>query len=311
MHYAIPSQPSLAKQKPAEKPAENPNKQKKSNRFNDAPPYNPPSYVVNTTITDHISTLQKKSPYANPNARKSEIYSSSSSSSSNGGSSKDNGAKQQQPSSLKDFVKRSFASCLTDNERGFVNGALAKLIARITADGRLHVHRWELEPIPRMPSAAPERVTLKAPSLSSRQREEVDEQEEKTNKKRKKNRFSDAPPPSDDWSGGHYSHREQISSISPSHGKDKEKEKSKTVLEGVDQLNNCKEELQMRERRANRFSSSSSGHSLSEASSVIYFQDTDMQGQGGSKGKGRKQRIQIPSSSAAGPQAATDQTTSG
>eukprot|EP01038_Epipyxis_sp_PR26KG_P007462 gene7462-10172_t len=50
-----------------------------------------------------------------------------------------------QPPSLKEFVKRSFALCKNDADRSFVSEELQKMIARVSADGRMQVHRWELE----------------------------------------------------------------------------------------------------------------------------------------------------------------------
>lgn len=53
---------------------------------------------------------------------------------------------QQQPASLKEFVKRSFATCRSDEERNYVSKELQKVLAKVTAEGRLNVHKWELEP---------------------------------------------------------------------------------------------------------------------------------------------------------------------
>ena len=67
-----------------------------------------------------------------------------------------------QPETLKLFVQRSFASCTTDKEREFVNSQLMTLIAKVSAEGRLHVHKWELEPTLRY-IPPPDPAPVKAP----------------------------------------------------------------------------------------------------------------------------------------------------
>lgn len=61
-------------------------------------------------------------------------------------------AKPAMPSSLKKFIEEAFSSCQTPEDRGFVTDELKNIIARVSADSRLNVHRWELEPFPVLPS---------------------------------------------------------------------------------------------------------------------------------------------------------------
>lgn len=65
---------------------------------------------------------------------------------------------EKQPNSLKEFVKRSFAQCSNDFERQHVSKELNSLIEKVTAEGRLTVHRWDLEPTP-LPDATPKTVS--------------------------------------------------------------------------------------------------------------------------------------------------------
>eukprot|EP00975_Prorocentrum_lima_P023310 4900878-Prorocentrum_lima.AAC.1 len=40
----------------------------------------------------------------------------------------------QQPASLREFVKRSFATCTSDAERDYVSKELQKIVSRVTAE---------------------------------------------------------------------------------------------------------------------------------------------------------------------------------
>lgn len=64
-------------------------------------------------------------------------------------------AKNAFPPSLKAYVERAFASCKTDDDRKVIEAHLKDIIGRVTADGRLHKHRWDLESIPRVGLAQP------------------------------------------------------------------------------------------------------------------------------------------------------------
>lgn len=54
----------------------------------------------------------------------------------------------KQPQSLKDFISKSFVGCKSEVERKFITDELSKLINRVSKDGRMFIHRWDLEPIP-------------------------------------------------------------------------------------------------------------------------------------------------------------------
>lgn len=55
------------------------------------------------------------------------------------------------PPSLKAYVERAFAKCTSDEDRSYVSNALRILIAKVSNDNRLHVHKWEFEPLPTPP----------------------------------------------------------------------------------------------------------------------------------------------------------------
>jgi hypothetical protein len=52
------------------------------------------------------------------------------------------------PPSLKKFVDRSFAQCDTDEDRKCIATSLEKLINKVASDGRVLVHKWDLESSP-------------------------------------------------------------------------------------------------------------------------------------------------------------------
>ncbi len=47
---------------------------------------------------------------------------------------------------LKAYIERCFSKCVDEADREFASSSLKTLIAKISADGRLSVHRWDLEP---------------------------------------------------------------------------------------------------------------------------------------------------------------------
>lgn len=102
------------------------------------------------------------------------------------------------PPSLKSFVERAFSRCESDTDRTFVEKKLKDLISSVTTDGRLHKHRWDLEPTPVPPSASP------SPALSTNRLSQQDISalaggssysiaSASTDKKRK-SRFQSEPP---------------------------------------------------------------------------------------------------------------------
>ena len=67
----------------------------------------------------------------------------------------------KQPASLKDFIRRSIAQCNNEIQRKYVAEELGKLVAKVTAEGRLHIHRWELESIPLIDDEPDATLTIK------------------------------------------------------------------------------------------------------------------------------------------------------
>ena len=142
-----------------------------------------------------------------------------------------NGGKQQWPPSLKAFVEKTFAQCRDEGDRTFADAELRKRIAKVAADARLSVHKWELEYIT-LPSE--QKLNTEVPQLST----EVPQVEESVSTpKKRKSRFDMVP--------------EEIASINePAIGIVQEKR-----LKAIGELNvNEDQERLSRERRADRFS---------------------------------------------------------
>eukprot|EP01031_Cornospumella_fuschlensis_P035666 gene35666-43257_t len=133
---------------------------------------------------------------------------------------------QQQPASLREFVLKSFATCANDKEREYVRSELQKLISKVTAEGRLHVHKWELEPAIMFP-AAPAKLTIDTKAASG-------EAEGKESGKKRKSRFGEDAP---------------LSPAAPLPSP--VKAKTSILLTAPKLL--TPQELQMREKRAHRF----------------------------------------------------------
>ena len=52
------------------------------------------------------------------------------------------------PLSLKSFIRRSLATCDDSNDKKLMTKALEKIVAKVKIEQRLHIHKWDLEPIP-------------------------------------------------------------------------------------------------------------------------------------------------------------------
>lgn len=68
--------------------------------------------------------------------------------------------KQAWPPSLKAYFDRCFKECTTDVDRMHVTDTLQAKIAKVTADGRLSIHRWDLEPMVTIPSQAEKKKVI-------------------------------------------------------------------------------------------------------------------------------------------------------
>ena len=55
------------------------------------------------------------------------------------------------PPSLKAYVVRSFNTCQTDEDRSYMQDFLKKMMNKIASEGRLSIHKWDLEPTPELP----------------------------------------------------------------------------------------------------------------------------------------------------------------
>ena len=67
------------------------------------------------------------------------------SSSNNGGSHNSMGGSQVWPAPLTKYIERVFSDCKDEEDRVFAERELRQLISRVTADGRINIHRWDLE----------------------------------------------------------------------------------------------------------------------------------------------------------------------
>lgn len=107
--------------------------------------------------------------------------------------------KSSWPASLTAYVQRCFHSCEDEKDRSFVSSALQPKIAKITADGRLSVHRWDLE------------SEFKLPSQIAREEEEEEQQQnvrrerERESTKRQLQQQLLEDPTHDPYSGTGYS----------------------------------------------------------------------------------------------------------
>lgn len=172
-----------------------------------------------------------------------------------------------QPESLKKFVTRAFSACNNATEREYVTNALKDLITKVTADGRLHVHKWDIEPIPTYTPAPAQpiaaAVALQRPtgshsvSVYNPYLSAAENQTTQPDKKRK-GRFVEAEDSSSSTS---------ITYSDILIGK-------KSVLAGVEKLNTA-QEIKMRELRASRFQQQAD--QAPSGSTVTFTSPTDTQ----------------------------------
>eukprot|EP01036_Dinobryon_divergens_P026037 gene26037-34639_t len=170
-----------------------------------------------------------------------------------------------QPQSMKEFVLRCFAQCVTDDERTHVRSELESLISRVAAEGRTMVHRWDLEPCPDLPSSSVDtKPTISVGGyLSMQSKKEEDSTPTSISGRKRKSRFSsdsenvNMPGNNSKLSTPRAVDNEQAASAS-------KKKIQQPALSGLDKLQTV-EEMKMREQRANRFAvSEDSGGSLQD-----------------------------------------------
>lgn len=88
------------------------------------------------------------------------------------------------PPNLKKYIEHSFSRCQTQEDRQFVTDRLKDIIAKVSNDGRIVIHKWDLEPYPALPSAAPVETPKEIQSTPQEPSTPTAETE-KSNKKRK------------------------------------------------------------------------------------------------------------------------------
>lgn len=178
------------------------------------------------------------------NSSQSQTTAASSTSTPSSTSSKSGSSSNNWPPALKTFVERSFARCTVDEDRAFIENELKKLIAKIASDGRLNVHRWDLEPTPVPPS----KVVVAPPQVTEPKMTATSTMNVETGIKKRQSRFSEL---ADDEKN-----TTSLSKYGPpvvEAASNKKQKKSSIVLS--DSITD--KDLEARNKRANRFLSSS------------------------------------------------------
>lgn len=162
---------------------------------------------------------------------------------------------QAQPSSLKEFVKRAFMQCQNDEDRSHVQTELTKLVTRVTNDGRLHVHRWDLEPVPQIPSktltpsSAPA-TTIRTQPTTNTNNNHISQENEKVVGQKRKSRFAMEMPvqptlPSSQIAPNNNNNLKNM--VMNNHNN------HNNNAQNAQNMQKIQEEALVRERRANRF----------------------------------------------------------
>lgn len=76
-------------------------------------------------------------------------------------------AQPAMPTSLKKYIEESFAKCVTPEDRAFVTEELKNIIAKVSSDGRLNIHKWEVEAFPTLPSIKAKQISTAVVIASS------------------------------------------------------------------------------------------------------------------------------------------------
>eukprot|EP01040_Poterioochromonas_malhamensis_P000685 gene685-732_t len=180
--------------------------------------------------------------------------------------------KAKQPASLTEFLSRAIMSCTSEEERVFRTTEIQKLINKVTQEGRLQVHRWDLEPIPiyeppvhqnpssfHISSSTSDLPNQNYHQSSSLSIDTETAQDSYLVGKKRKSRWGETSMASPELSERSKALTEQPlfnlapdTLFNPMTGK-------KTSLAGVNSLLTA-EELKMREKRAHRFQQQQSNH---------------------------------------------------
>jgi hypothetical protein len=164
-------------------------------------------------------------------------------------------AKTKQPASLSEFLTRAIMSCTNEEERAFRTAEIHKLISKVTAEGRLHVHRWDLEPIPQY--IPPNQIHSSSLNERNLTVDAEGAQESYLTGKKRKSRFSDNPTAPELSDRSRALIEQQSFNAMPVSAKQQQllqqaTNKKQPALFGVSQSLSA-EEMKMREKRANRF----------------------------------------------------------
>jgi hypothetical protein len=179
-------------------------------------------------------------------------------------------AKPKQPASLSEFLTRAIMSCTNEEERAFRTAEIHKLISKVTAEGRLHVHRWDLEPIPQYEPPASQMTTQNLHIHNSKSTSDLNSnnltidaegaQDTYLTGKKRKSRWGDT---GNTIGSPQLSERSKLiaeqSFVSLPDLAYQQQNNKKSSLSGVSQLLTA-EELKMREKRANRFQNQANTH---------------------------------------------------
>ena len=210
------------------------------------------------------------------------------------------------PPSLKAYVERAFASCKTDADRKVIEVHLKDIIGRVTSDGRLHKHRWDVESIPRLNVAPPVTQSPRVDALKSQnhsgQQIMNNQFNVNENTKKRKSRFSaEANWSSSPTSGGEYGYNpNRFSSSVPSPKQNKKGKSNSSIygpglspkimsIYGPSSSEVSREDAISRESRAQRFSTSDDDRLN------IYGPSSGKTKKGKNKSKGHQNQLQKPS----------------
>ena len=179
-----------------------------------------------------------------------------------------------QPAALKSYINRCLSMCKTDADRAFIGDALAKLVDKVSKEGRLYIHKWDLEPIPSLPSDA-HNLTIQTNINNSDVNLAALDSTGSENKKRKSR-----------WTDGPIEPQQQVTFTQPPSSK------KQKVLSGTDEIVTL-EELKLRQQRASRFQAASTDDFIAlESTSIISAKNLV---QNGKKGKKANKIINVQS----------------
>jgi hypothetical protein len=171
------------------------------------------------------------------------------------------------PEALKTYVTQQFSLCSTPEHRTLVEEQLRKIIARVAADGRTNIHRWDIEPDITFTSQAPSTKV----EADSNPPPIISENTAGTSRKRK-SRFDLGPQTSSASQPSIYGPQPSIygpqSSVDSKNEKSPKASKAKTSIKSAIELIADEREIASRDKRANRFLRDQDAHAAEKKPKV-------------------------------------------